>query len=297
MDFREYENRVADVLAFLAGGTATVQRDQRLWGHLTEGYRQVDVLVCGRVGEQQDATMVVDCKHWNKPVNIIHVGSFIDLAKDVGADVGLMMTSCGGSARAKKRAKNESGRGIRVDVLSVEQLAKWSPPGTVATTCRFPRAYRDKAERQLRRAGFRVEESKAWPPTEIEVVLQISRHYGMSRPDGGIQASQWDGARAALRNAGVEDPVHVSNGIQVGGGDPRKPWLQMTIDGHPTDMRFEATDEAEAEAQLDVVAPIFMNSFALDRTRISYVRPDNWPVQEWPLRGFIGAPPESPGVA
>jgi hypothetical protein len=53
-------------------------------------------------------------------------------------------------------------------------------------------------------------------------VLRISRHYGMSRPDADIQTDQSDRALAALRNAGVEDPAHVSHGIQIGGGRSAK---------------------------------------------------------------------------
>jgi hypothetical protein len=141
-------------------------------------------------------------------------------SQNLGSDpyFGLMMTSRGGTARAKKRAKNESERGIRIDVLSIEELAGWRPPGTVTTTYRFPRVYQDKAQAQLRR----VEESKAPLLTETGAMLRISRHYGMSRPDADIQTDQSDRALAALRNAGVEDPVHVSHGIQIGrGGAPR----------------------------------------------------------------------------
>jgi len=44
----------------------------------------------------------------------------------------------------------------------------------------------------------------------------------MSRPDADIQTDQSDRALAALRNAGVEDPAHVSHGIQIGGGRSAK---------------------------------------------------------------------------
>jgi hypothetical protein len=89
MDFREYENGVADVLAFVTAGQASVQRNVHLDGRLSGVKRQIDIFVHGRIFNFADATLVVDCKQWKSPVDVADVGSFIDLVKDVGADFGL----------------------------------------------------------------------------------------------------------------------------------------------------------------------------------------------------------------
>ena len=46
---RDYENGVADVVAFLGGGGAHVERDVRIRGTRSGSWRQLDVVVRGRV--------------------------------------------------------------------------------------------------------------------------------------------------------------------------------------------------------------------------------------------------------
>ena len=60
----EYENGVADVLAFVVGDSAVVNRDVRLPGHISGAVRQVDIQVIGCVFGVGDATLAVDCKRW-----------------------------------------------------------------------------------------------------------------------------------------------------------------------------------------------------------------------------------------
>jgi hypothetical protein len=61
-DLRDRENGVADVLAFLAYRSTTVERDVRLPGVRSGRSRQIDMLVRGRVAGTADMTMIVDCK-------------------------------------------------------------------------------------------------------------------------------------------------------------------------------------------------------------------------------------------
>lgn len=74
----EYENGVADVLAFLAGNSAVVDRDVKLPGGHSGVIRQVDVRARGRVFGMADATLMVDCKRWGKPVDVGDAGAFVD---------------------------------------------------------------------------------------------------------------------------------------------------------------------------------------------------------------------------
>jgi hypothetical protein len=202
----------------------------------------------------------------------------------------MMTTNPKTSGRSHTRAKNEEGRDIRIDVLDIDALLKWAPPGSVTTTYRFPIQHRAEAEKKLRNAGFTVRDSRAPEPSETEAVLEISRHYGMSNPDADTQREQWDAALAAMRKAGVSNPVHVSHGITLAGGNPLRPWVQATIDGQPIDHHFEAGNEGEVERNLDwlfSLHPIF-TEHNITRDRLSYVKPEGWPVENWPLRGFIG---------
>ncbi|HEV3047794.1 MAG TPA: hypothetical protein VGY13_10590 [Solirubrobacteraceae bacterium] len=61
-DFRQYEDGVADILSFLVGDSATVERNVRVASKRGGRKRQVDVLVRGRVFGLDDTTLAVDCK-------------------------------------------------------------------------------------------------------------------------------------------------------------------------------------------------------------------------------------------
>ncbi len=272
----EYENGVADVLAFLAGGTAVVERNVQLPGRRSGVLRQVDVLVRGRVFGLTGATVVVDCKRWAKPVDVTDVGTFLDLVEDVGADVGLLVITQGGSGAAHERARQA--RGVRLEVMTLGELASWAPSGTVGTEYRIPADKQGAASRALRRAGLRVSPSTAYPSTEDEVVIRVFRHYGVRSPSSEVQTGQWEQARAALAKVGIPDPVQVSSGITIGGGTPGHRWLEVTVEGHPVGLKILAATEAEAEEQLQRVRELGAGH-GLPTAVVSYIKPDDWPVQ------------------
>lgn len=62
--------------------------------------------------------------------------------------------------------------------MSLEELMRWSPVGTVTTTYRVPADRQTGAERVLRNAGFRVAPDVGFPVGAGEVVLNVIRHYG-----------------------------------------------------------------------------------------------------------------------
>jgi Restriction endonuclease len=49
--------------------------------------RQIDVKVTGALFGSGRATMVVDCKRYAKSIDVNHVGAFVGLVEDVGADL------------------------------------------------------------------------------------------------------------------------------------------------------------------------------------------------------------------
>jgi len=108
-DFRDYENGVADVLAFLADGSATVERDVRLPGVRSGRSRQIDVLVRGRIFGAADMTMIVDCKRRKTPVDVKAIESFIGMVEDVGAEVGMIVTSSGSTGRRSDARERRAG--------------------------------------------------------------------------------------------------------------------------------------------------------------------------------------------
>jgi hypothetical protein len=273
-EYRDYENGVADVIAFLLGDRAVVERNVRLPGALSKKDRQIDVLVRGWVLGRENATLIIDCKRWGTKVDVNDVGAFIDMVKDVGADGGLLITTVGATDGAQNRACAESE--LHIEVMSLGELVAWSPTGTVTVSYRLPADRQNDAERVLRNAGFRAVVSAA-ESTADQVVLDTIRHYGTRNPPGEVQTEQMEATRRALTTIGIE-PVDVSHGVTMGGGTPAHRWLKVAVDGLPTDLKVLAATESEAEMQLDRVAVGAFSAQGIPRSALSVIRPDGWPV-------------------
>jgi hypothetical protein len=129
----DYENGVADLLAEKFGRQGIVERNVRLPSRSGARPRQIDVLVRLPLADFDDALMVVDCKRYGRKVNVKDVEAFIGLVNDVGAPMGLMVTTEGFTRGAIGRVSAE--RGIRVQVVGVEDLPRWEPPLVLCDLC------------------------------------------------------------------------------------------------------------------------------------------------------------------
>jgi hypothetical protein len=272
-EYRDYENGVADVLAFLAGDSATVERNVRLPGRRSGRSRQIDVLVRGRIFDMTDATLIVDCKRRRKPVDVKAVESFIGMVEDVGADVGIIMSTAGSTGTARERAGTE--RGVHLEVMTLRELMAWSPPGTVTATYRVPVDRQADAEKALRTAGFRVAPNTAFEAAAAEVILDVIRHYGTRSPSAEVQQRHMAEAVAALRGIAVE-PTSVAHGVTMAGGTPAHRWLTVAVSGVPADLKVLASTEQEAELELDRIASAFAG-LGIPRDALSVITPTDWP--------------------
>jgi hypothetical protein len=272
-EYRDYENGVADVLAFLAGDSAAVERNVRLPGRRSCRQRQIDVLVRGRIFSMVGATLIVDCKRRRTPVDVKAVEAFIGMMEDVGAEVGMLMTTAGSTKAARERAHAE--RGVHLEVMTLQDLMAWSPPGTVTTMYRLPAERQADAEKVLRNAGFRVTPNVGLEASAGEVILNVIRHYGTRNPSGEVQWRHITESDAALRTIGV-DRVQVAHSITISGGTPRHRWLVVAVNGVPTGLKVLASTEEEAERELDRVAA-FIAAPGIPRQALSVIRPDGWP--------------------
>ena len=77
--------------------------------------------------------MIVDCKRYGTRVDIKDVEALAGLVEDVGADMGLLVTTEGFTQGAKARAEAE--RGIRIEVVRIEDLPLWGPPLVNCEAC------------------------------------------------------------------------------------------------------------------------------------------------------------------
>jgi hypothetical protein len=271
----EYENGVADVLAYLAGGAAQVERNVRMPGKKSGKPRQIDVKVTGALLGSGNATMVVDCKRYTKPIDVNHVGTFVGLVEDVGADIGLLVSTVGISPAAQEYANNV--RGIRLDILSVEHLAAWSPRGTAHFDYAVPSDLYPEAVRAARRAGFRVRPVKVdeWRG-DVGVGLSAFRHFGVLSPSGEQQTEAREQLLAALRRAGVAEPVGLGNGIVTGGGTPGHRWLEVSVAGVPAGLKVLVSSEEDIVTQLETaVTELFPG---VPRNQLDVIRPEVWPI-------------------
>jgi len=276
-DFREYENGVADILSFVVGEAATVERDVHLLGRRSAASRQIDILVRGRIFGLDNASLAVDCKCWKAKVDVADVGTFLDLLEDVGADLGLLMTTKGYSAAAKERARQA--RGVRAEVVTLDELRQWSPRGTVHASYRVQIEKEQAVARRLRSVGFRVRSDATLEHSASEVVLEVFRHYGES--SGDEQRRLMEDAACVLAEDGL--PVIVAaHGVSIGGGTPAHRWLEVVgTEGQRLGLKVLADSDAEVQRQLDELAL----NLRLPRDVLDVDRPDDWPV-----RGLFGLP-------
>jgi hypothetical protein len=271
----EYESGVADVLAYLAGAAARVERNILMPGKRSGRDRQIDVRVSGALFGSGNATMIVDCKRYTKPINVNHVGAFIALVEDVGADIGLLVSTVGVSEAAQRYADNV--RGVRLDIISVDDLAAWSPRGTVQFDYAVPENVYPESVLLVRRAGFRVRpvEVEAWRG-DVGIGFRAFRHLGALNPTGEQQIDSRERLLAALRSIGLPDPVSLGSGIVIGGGTPSHRWLEVTLAGIPTGLKVLAASEEDIGAELDRLVTTRWPEIA--REQLDVIRPDVWPI-------------------
>jgi hypothetical protein len=131
-DSRDLEILVAKIQKQLAP-KAEVLHDVRLDGRLSKTKRQIDVLVRERIG-QYEIQIIIDCKDYNKPVDVKGVEEFEGLLRDVGAQKGVLVCPKGFTDAAKTRAE-----GLQIDLYSpVDTDAhKWRARVTIPALCDF----------------------------------------------------------------------------------------------------------------------------------------------------------------
>jgi len=130
---REYEDGVAELLEEKFSGYASVERDVRLPSRSGVRKRQVDILVRIHLPGVTDKLMVVDCKRHGTKVDVDDVESFIGMVEDIGAPLGMLVTTEGYTDGAIRRA--EAARGIDVQVIRVDELPQWEPPLITCEIC------------------------------------------------------------------------------------------------------------------------------------------------------------------
>jgi hypothetical protein len=271
-EFREYENGVADVLASVVGEGGTVRRNVMLPTRDGKRHRQIDVLVEGNIFGLTDARLIVDCKRWKTRVDAGDVDKFIGMVEDVGAVMGILVSAVGATSGAIERAK--AARGVRIKPLSIAELNRWRPAGTVVRTIEIAPTDLETAAKHLREAGLRV----AVKEVEADCIrIEAFRHYGMTNPSGEVHREQYDVADAALDKQGI---VYKSlgQGFTIQGGTPNHRWIPVHLGEGGYVMRVLAASEADLDTEMERLASLL----PFPRSLMVVKRPDGWPS----VRGF-----------
>lgn len=119
MTWEEYETEVFE-LCKIYYPEAIVSKNVKEKGRFSKVNRQIDVLVKQDIGGHT-SKIVIDCKLYNKKVDVKAVESFISMVEDLEADKGLLVSEKGYSKAALNRAFYNP-KHVELDIFSLKEL-------------------------------------------------------------------------------------------------------------------------------------------------------------------------------
>jgi Restriction endonuclease len=118
MNWKEYENRVLQYFK-VRFPEAIITKNAKLLGGLSGTPRDIDILIESQIFGHS-LQIAIECKNWNRKLDVANVGSFLDKLKDVGITKGAIISRLGYSESAYQRARNEIG--VQLQVLDFENM-------------------------------------------------------------------------------------------------------------------------------------------------------------------------------
>ena len=115
--WRAYESQIYQSLLAEVPPSAEVRFDTTLPGRFSGIERQIDVLVTDIFAGLEKHQMIVDCKCFSRPIDVIHVEAFAGLLDDVNIPLGRLVTNRGFTEAARRRARH-----VREAVLEVIEI-------------------------------------------------------------------------------------------------------------------------------------------------------------------------------
>jgi len=122
MNWKDYEVEIFEQFKS-AFKDADITTNVTLNGRYSKTKRQIDILVEQYVAGNR-IQIIIDCKYFNRKVDVKCVESFISMLEDVGAHKGLLITSKGYSEAALNRAYYGSSN-VELDILNFDQLSQF----------------------------------------------------------------------------------------------------------------------------------------------------------------------------
>jgi hypothetical protein len=122
MSWKEYETYITRHFQRLFPETS-IQHNVRREGLISKTKRQIDILIEGRVAGF-DLKIIVDCKYFNKKVDVKEVESFLSFLQDLKASKGILITNKGYSEAAHNRATYDT-QDIELRIIDFGDLDKF----------------------------------------------------------------------------------------------------------------------------------------------------------------------------
>lgn len=122
MNWKDYEKEIYHYFKEMYPKT-NIRFDQKVLGKFSKVDRQIDVLI-----ESETAgfsfRIIIDCKHFNKKIDVREVETFCSMVEDVDADQGLLITTKGFSTAAINRAYYGKQR-VELDVVNFDVISNF----------------------------------------------------------------------------------------------------------------------------------------------------------------------------
>lgn len=103
---------------------AEIIKNTHIVGKYSEVKRQIDILIKLLEDDKATSTIIVECKHYGKKINVKIVDSFIGCLEDVDADKGIIVSEKGFTKAAISRA-HKGKDDIEVDILNLGELQQF----------------------------------------------------------------------------------------------------------------------------------------------------------------------------
>ncbi len=122
MDWKDYEIYITKHFQKLFPQTS-IKHNVRREGLISKTKRQIDILIEDKVAGF-DLNIIVDCKYFNKKVDVKEVESFLSFLQDLKASKGILITNNGYSKAAYNRATYDS-QDIELRIINFDDLDKF----------------------------------------------------------------------------------------------------------------------------------------------------------------------------
>jgi hypothetical protein len=107
-----------------------IEFNKKIKGNISGRSRQVDLFIQGEIAGEK-LTIIVDCKFFNKKIDIKLVESFLGFVKDVKGNKGILITNKGFTKSANNRALNDQTAHIKLEIIEFKQLYQLQAAGAI----------------------------------------------------------------------------------------------------------------------------------------------------------------------